>query len=259
MHSLTIFLKENCRLSSPLPMLAVFGIGVALLFWRRSSRIGRSWLTIALLGFWFVSTPTGARLLSAPLVSAAQRLESPDQAAGAQAVVVLGGGIVSHVADGFALDDLGESAARVMEGARVYRLLGDPLVIVSGGNTERLDPPRAEAAAFRDAIVRLGVPVSRVVVEDQGLTTREQAIILRSMLAARHIDRIVLVTAPTHMTRSLATFRALGVNAVPSASRARTDPGAQWSLWPERQSLVASDLAVYDYVSWLYYRLHGWN
>jgi hypothetical protein len=46
---------------------------------------------------------------------------------------------------------------------------------------------------------------------------------------------------------------------VPSASRARTDPGAQWSLWPERQSLVASDLAVYEYVSRFYYRLHGWN
>jgi uncharacterized SAM-binding protein YcdF (DUF218 family) len=182
-----------------------------------------------------------------------------DQAQGAQAVVVLGVGIISYVADGLALDDLGGSALRVIEGARVYRLLGDPLVIVSGGDTEHLDPPRSEAAAFRDAIVKLGVPASRVVVEDQALTTREEALRLKPMLAARRIDRIVLVTAPTHMGRALATFRALGIVAVPSASRLRTDQRVPRSLWPDRESLVISDSAVYDYVGWLYYRLRGWN
>ena len=49
------------------------------------------------------------------------------------------------------------------------------------------------------------------------------------------------------------------MNAVPSASRARTDHRAPGSLWPERRSLVISDMAVYDYVSWFYYWLHGWN
>ena len=60
MNLLVAFLKETCRLSSPLLILAVFGVGVALLFWRRSFRVGRWWLATALLGFWFVSTPTGA-------------------------------------------------------------------------------------------------------------------------------------------------------------------------------------------------------
>jgi uncharacterized SAM-binding protein YcdF (DUF218 family) len=258
MTLLIAFLNESCRLSSPRLMLAVFGVGIALLFWRRSARLGRWWLTIALLVFWFVSTPTGAWLLSEPLAPAARRLDSPDQAAGARAVVVLGGGIVSYVADGLALDDLGGSALRVIEAARVYRLLGDPLVIVSGGNTAHLDPPRSEATAFRDAIVKLGVPASRVIVEDQALTTREEAVRLKPMLAARHVDRIVLVTAPTHMGRSLAAFRALGIAAVPSASRLRTDDRGPGSLWPEHESLLISDSALHDYMGWLYYRLRGW-
>jgi uncharacterized SAM-binding protein YcdF (DUF218 family) len=79
------------------------------------------------------------------------------------------------------------------------------------------------------------------------------------MLAERHIDRIVLVTAPTHMGRALATFRALGIDAIPSASRLRTDQRASISLWPDRESLIISDDAVYDFVSRLYYRLRGWN
>ncbi len=258
MTLLVAFLKENCRLASPPFMLMVFAVGVALLFWRRSSRVGRWWMTAAVVGFWLLSTPTGAWLISEPLTRATPRLESRDEAAGAQAIVVLGGGIISYVTDGLAVDDLGGSALRVIEAARVYRLLGDPLVIVSGGNTAHLDPPRSEASAFRDAIVKLGVPASRVIVEDQALTTREEALRIKPMLAARHIDRVVLVTAPTHMGRSLAAFRAVGIDVVPSASRLRTDRKGSWSLWPEHESIIISDSAVYDYVGWLYYRLRGW-
>jgi hypothetical protein len=95
MNLLIAFLKANCRLSSPLLILAVCVVGVALLFWRRSFRVGRWWLATALFGFWFASTPTGAWLISEPLARATKRVESRDQAQGAQAVVVLDGGIIS--------------------------------------------------------------------------------------------------------------------------------------------------------------------
>jgi uncharacterized SAM-binding protein YcdF (DUF218 family) len=264
-HSLTdvdlfvAFLKDNCRLASPPFMLTVLAAGVALLFSRRLVRVGKWWLTLAVVAFWIASTPVGAWLMSEPLARGTPRIESREQAQGAQAVVVLGGGIVSYVADGFALDDLNGSAPRVIEGARVYRVLGDPPVIVSGGNTVRLDPPRSEASAFRDAIVKLGVPPGRIILEDQGMTTREEALRIKPMLAARHISRVVLVTSPTHMGRSLAAFRAVGIDVVPSVSRLRTDKTVPWSLWPDRESLIVSDSAVYDYAGWLYYRLRGWT
>jgi uncharacterized SAM-binding protein YcdF (DUF218 family) len=256
---LIALVKEHSRLQSLPFMFGVFGAGVALLYWRRSASMGRRWLTAAVIGYWLLSTPMGSWLVSAPLARGAPRLESAEQAAGAQAVVVLGGGIVRYIADGRAIDDLNGSALRVIEAARVYKLLGDPLVIVSGGDTEHLDPPRPEAAAFREAIVRLGVPASRVVVEDQSHTTREEAVILESMLAARHIERFVLVTTPAHMLRSLATFRRVGLNPIPSASRRRSAQHDRfWTLWPDRESLSGSDDALYAYVSWLYYRLRGW-
>src|ERR1035437_9351473 len=84
MNLLIAFLKANCRLATPPLRLAVCVAGIALLFWRRSFRVGRWWLATALFGFWFVSTPTGAWLLSEPLALAAPRLDSPDQAAGAR-------------------------------------------------------------------------------------------------------------------------------------------------------------------------------
>src|SRR5689334_22146861 len=176
MDTLVALLKENFRLASPPFMLVILAVGVALLFRPRRARLGKWWLTLAVAGFWILSTPAGSWLVSEPLARGATRIESREQAKGAQAVVVLGGGITSYVADGLGLDDLGGSAIRVIEGARVYRVLGDPLVIVSGGNTVHLDPPRSEAAAYKDAIIKLGVPPARVILEDQALTTREEAL-----------------------------------------------------------------------------------
>jgi uncharacterized SAM-binding protein YcdF (DUF218 family) len=252
-------LKHYCRLQSPPFMFGVFGVGVALLYWRRSATMGRRWLTAAVIGYWLIATPLGSFVFSAPLVGGAPRLEASGEAAGAQAVVVLGGGIVTYIGDSYAIDDLNGSALRVIEAARVYKLLGDPLVIVSGGDTQRIDPPRSEAAAFRDRIVGLGVPASRVVVEDRSRTTREEVLILKSMLAARHIDRFVLVTTPAHMPRSLGAFRRVGLNPIPSASRRRSaQHDTIWSLWPDRESLANSDDALYAYVGWLYYRMRGW-
>jgi uncharacterized SAM-binding protein YcdF (DUF218 family) len=258
MDMFVALLKENFRLASPPFMLVILAVGVALLFRPRRARLGRWWLALAVAAFWLFSTPAGSWLVSEPLSRGTTRIESREQARGAQAVVVLGGGITSYVADGFGLDDLGGSAVRVIEGARVYRVLGDPLVIVSGGNTVHLDPPRSEASAYKDAIIKLGVPPARVILEDQALTTREEALRIKAMLAERRIGRIVLVTSPTHMGRSLAAFRAVGVDAVPSVSRLRTDKTAPWSPWPDRESLLVSDSAMYNYAGWLYYRLRGW-
>ena len=259
MEPLVEVLKDAGRLTSPQFLVALFAVGVALLYSRRTARWGRRWLVAAVLGYWFLATPVGARVASAPLEWGTTRVESVEQARGAQAVVVLGAGIVSYVADGLALDDLVVSNLRVIEGVRVCRLLGDPLLVVSGGNTQRSAPTRAEGDAFRVAAVQLGIPAARIVVEKTARTTREQALLIKALVAARHIDRFVLVTSALHMNRSLGAFRAVGLDPVPSASRLRGDTGdAFWTLKPTRQSLLISDGAIYEYSAWLYYWGQGW-
>ena len=253
------YLKGSWRLSSPFFLLDLVTIGVVLLYLPRTRAWGRRWLTAAVAGFWFVATPLGSSLLSAPLTRNTPRIESVDQAGGADVIVVLGGGTDVYQADGMGLDDLEESALSVIEGARLYQLLGDPMVIVSGGNTDRLEQARSEAEAFERAIVELGVPPERVTVEDRSMTTRDQALILKTMLAAWNVERFILVTSPTHMSRSLATFRAAGLSPVPSAARLRTDrPAPWWTVVPDRESMQLSDSAAYEYAAWIYYRLRRW-
>ena len=249
--------KQYLRISSLDTMLIVLGIGVAMSHLRPTSSWGRRWLTASVLAYWVASTPFGSWIIAAPVMRTG-RIESRQQAEGAQAVVVLGGGIRSYLADGLAVDDLQSSALRVIETARVYKLLENPFVIVSGGPTQQIEPLRAEAIPLRDAMITLGVPASRVLVEDRSMTTRDEAVLVKAILNERHIDRFVLVTSPVHMGRSLASFRSVGLTPIPSASASWSEqPRRSW--WePQGDLLGLSDEAVYEYLAWLYYWYRGW-
>ena len=257
MTSALTIVKDNLHLTSPVPLLML--VGIALLFHRRTILWGRRWVVAAFFAYWALSTPIGSWLVTLPLAHGQRRVQTASDAEGARAVVVLGQGIASHSADGLAIDDLGASALRVIEGVRVYHVLGDPLLIVSGGNTLRKNPPRPEAEAFRNAAIALGVPPARVIAEDESLTTREEAIVIKRMLTARHIDRLVLVTSPLHMRRSIAAFRAAGLDPLPSAARLRGNLDKSfWSLVPDRESLNLSDHALYECAALVYYWSRGW-
>ena len=251
-------LKVGWRVSAPLLLVTLLAVGVLLLYVRRAPTAGRRWLAAVVLLYWILSTPIGAMLLSAPLTAGHGRVETREQAAGATAVVVLGGGIVSYMADGMVIDDLMASSLRVIEGVRLYKLLGDPLLVVSGGNTQLLDPPRPEGEAFREAAERLGVPSTRILADNESLTTREQALTMKRLLADRGIDRFVVVTSQLHMGRALKAFRAAGLHPMPSASSFSSDDDALWNLLPKRRSLMLSDSAIYEYAAWVYYWARGW-
>jgi uncharacterized SAM-binding protein YcdF (DUF218 family) len=252
-------LKDNFHLLSVRQMLLGLGIGIALLYSRRTERWGRRWLLAMLFGYWVLATPLGSWLIAAPLMRERSRVATAADATGAHAVVVLGGGIVSRATDDMILDDLIASGLRVIEGVRVYRLLDDAVLIVSGGNSQRLVPPRPESGAMMRAALDLGVPRDRIVQEDRSLTTQEQVGEICRILASRHLDRFVLVTSPLHMRRSMALFRAAGMHPVASASPLRDDTDTWfWTIAPDRESLAVADGAIYEYVATAYYWLRGW-
>jgi uncharacterized SAM-binding protein YcdF (DUF218 family) len=259
METVVDLLKEMGRVAQPIFVVLVFGTGVALLCVRRTSALGRRWLAAALIGYWALATAPVSQLLSAPLARGHRRVENAADAHGATAVVVLGGGVVTRAADGAAVDDLFSSALRLIEGVRVWRLLPDAVLIVSGGHTQQNMPARAEAEALRDAALRLGVPPQRIVMEDQSMTTREQAIRLKPLLAARGVTRFVLVTSSTHMSRSMAAFRSVGLDPTESAARLRNDGSSgAFSVYPDREALQLSDSAIYEYAATVYYWARGW-
>ena len=70
---------------------------------------------------------------------------------------------------------------------------------------------------------------------------------------------IVLVTSPTHMARSVAVFRAAGLDVVPSLAPFKPDHASESLRWmPSDLGLWHLDTVVYDIAATWYYRLRGW-
>jgi uncharacterized SAM-binding protein YcdF (DUF218 family) len=254
------FLKTDVRLGSPLMVVVMLAALTIWLYVRPPSKAARRGVLLLCLGYWIFSAPLGAYLLTAGLSRGVTPIESAAAAQGADLVVVLGGGANTYSAGGEVIGQLTPgSAFRVLEGVRLYRLLGPTRVIVSAGQPRPDLVLRAESQVMRGALLRLGVPEDRIEEESASKTTHDQAVLLAPGLIARGARRFVLVTSPAHMARALAVFRAAGLDPVPSAAAVQSEGVAQppW-LMPNETSQALSNSAIYEYAALVYYWWSGW-
>lgn len=253
------FAKQALGPASPLTIFLILATGVVVLYARPASRLARWFFTAALVGFWLLTTPVGAGLLAAGLSHGLTQIQTAEQAGGADAVVVLSAGAITVRAGGHVVGTLTRPALlRVLEAARVSKLIDARLVVASGG-TSRPDLLLPESRMLRDALIDAGVPPERIVEESVSRTTREQAEQVPPVLRAHGIRRFVLVTSPVHMRRAIALFRSAGLDPVPSVSLMRSEhQKAPPLLLPSQDALDLSNAAVYDYAAWVYYWWNGW-
>jgi uncharacterized SAM-binding protein YcdF (DUF218 family) len=254
------FLKQTLRPAQISCVLALLTPGVLLLFVPPLARWGRRWLAIVALFYWGLSTPIGTGLLVRTLRGPYQPLTSADQARGARVVVMLGSGSMNLRSSGRQLSAVtGDAGLRVLEAARLFGVLGGPLVIASGGVTEH-DPAAApESIALQSALMSVGVPMERILLESESKNTHDEALIIKRMLAERGVTTFILVTSPLHMTRSLRTFEREGMHPIPSPAqlipdRVRPDP----LLLPSDMWLSIGDVAIYEWLARGYYWWRGW-
>ena len=262
MEPMVIQLLKDC-LPGSIPFLVLaFFVGLTLLNSSRTDRWGRRWLWGLFLLYLGFSLPAVSRLLAAPLGWGLTSLQKVEDARGANTIVVLDASTDRYWNGRTLLLEMpsGASALRTLEAARVYRLLaGNPLVVVSGGDPAATPGQAAEGSALRDALVKLGVPYERILLDSDSQNTRAHAVNLVRLLRSRDISRFVLVTSPTHMRRALWAFRAEGADLIPSPSPSPVDDKYGWgAFWPSSKSLAYAHSAIYDYVGLLYYWSHRW-
>lgn len=247
-------LKMSARPTSVTFVIVVLAIGVAMAFLRRTAPLARWYFLAAFAGFWMCSTPACVDRLIAWNSGDFRPLAHASDARGARIVVVLGGGHrAARVGDYVVNETSGTTPFRVIEGARLYRLLDHPTIILSGGNTGTDPMAPSESEAMRDAIVPLGVPADHLVLERESKNTLGQAALVSRLLADRIREPIVLVTTPMHMRRALSMFRKAGLDAVPSVSAYRSDRPAPRRWLPNDATFLAMDLFVYDVAANIYY------
>jgi uncharacterized SAM-binding protein YcdF (DUF218 family) len=226
-----------------------------------SPRPRRALLTISLL-YLLVSIPAVTTLASRVLLVGRAPLARGDvPSSGRTAIVVLGsGGLTARDWDRNAYSIVDKwAAARVLEASRIFHAIDPPWVISSGGRVHPDDPAVPSGESMRDALVQLGVPRDRIVVETQSRTTHEEAVVIAPMLRSLDIDHVVLVTSDTHMLRSVCTFRAAGVDSIAAIARnPEADAPPRMRFSPGDRGLQAFGGIAHEIWGIAYYFVRGW-
>jgi uncharacterized SAM-binding protein YcdF (DUF218 family) len=198
--------------------------------------------------------------ISRILVVGYRQFSTLDAGPGRTAIVVLGSG--ASPVRGWDQESLPVmspiDAARIIETFRVYRRSADAWVISSGGAVSAAPGAPTTGAMMEEMLVRLGVPSSRILVESESRTTREEAVLVAPMLRLIHPDHVILVTSDIHMRRALGAFRSANVIATPAIAR---DPYmGGWETWglPTTQGLAFTADVLHEIVGLGYYAARGW-
>jgi uncharacterized SAM-binding protein YcdF (DUF218 family) len=99
--------------------------------------------------------------------------------------------------------------SRVQVAAELWQQQRAPLVFVSGRN---------DAIEIGQMLEGAGVPAAAIDGEPCSATTNENAEFTAALLQPQGMKRLILVTDPPHMARSLLTFRSLGFAVTPHPS-----------------------------------------
>lgn len=236
-------------------------VGVLWLCAARASAWPRRWLIAASIFFWVASTAAVPLGLSKALAWGYSPLTRDAVPVGRTAVVLLGSGsfrMRDWAGGGFDLvDRIG--AARLVEAARVFRLVNADYLISSGGRLVLTDRTTDSGSSMAEALVTLGVPRERIVVENKSGTTRHEAVLIKEILAARPVDNVVLVTSHVHMRRSVGTFRAVGIPVIPAIDREPAPFDMWWEmLIPTDKGLEETGLVMHELAGLVRYRVSGW-
>jgi len=170
---------------------------------------------------------------------------APDTA-GAQAIVVLGSGLIRPVAEYGGETATDRTLIRIRRGAQLARETQLPL-LVSGGRPAHAE--LSEAAVMADILAReFGQPVRWR--EEESLDTAGNARLSARLLAPEGINRIVLVTQAFHMPRARLLFEAQGFEVIPAPTHFVSRNGGGFEV----SSLLPSAAALHN----AYYALHEW-
>jgi uncharacterized SAM-binding protein YcdF (DUF218 family) len=117
-----------------------------------------------------------------------------------------------------------------------------------------------EAEAGRLFLLDLGVPEGAILLEDEALTTRGNAVFVAELLEQQSIEGLLLVTSALHMRRSVAAFRAVGLDPVPVATDFEVSSGELGlrDFLPSAAALSSSTRAVHEWVGYWVYWWRGW-
>lgn len=247
------FIKFLTWLASPIGLLtwlSLIALGLRLL--NKAPRTRLLFSLIAIIQLLFFATPVVSNRLNDGLDAKARQLETQNKGGPYAAIVLLGGMIDYDPLTGTV--NFGNTVDRLWYAAELYRHGLSDKIIVSGGNeiADRYPNAPTQAHLMRNALIKLGVPDSAIILEPEALTTRQHMPLVKALFQDKQLHgRLAIVTSANHMPRAMMNAQEAGLVAdacptdwaMPLSSRTLLN---QWL--PRSKYLLESELAIKEWV-----------
>ena len=174
-------------------------------------------------------------------------------------IIVLGGPINARMSAARGSLSITGEVERFLEGAALARRHPAAKLVFTGGNPSLLhdDPPESFYAT--QLFEQLGVPKSRLILEDQSRNTEENAVFAKRLVEPKPGERWLLVTSAMHMPRAVGVFRKAGFPVEAYPVDWRTLPGASLLYVPRDllNGVAALDAVSHELVGMFAYWITG--
>jgi uncharacterized SAM-binding protein YcdF (DUF218 family) len=219
------------------PLILIF---LGVLFLRPLPKVGRASVVAGALALLGLSLP----VVSTSLVQVLDDNPALDllRPSGAQAIVILGGGVRPDAQE-YGGDTLGRlTLERVRYGALVSRKIRLP-VLVTGGAVSDTMPEAVLMKRSLEEEFGIGVQWS----EPRSRNTHENAVFSAEILRHAGIQRVILVAHSFDMRRATAEFADAGLAVIPAATGIPSTQPSRWTDWvPTVPALQSSYWALYE-------------
>ncbi len=169
-------------------------------------------------------------------------------------IILLGGGIVQGAPDltgaGFPSDLM---LGRMVTAVRLAKRLDLPIIATGGKGLGSLE---AEAPVIKRVLMDLGVPGSRIFMDDKASDTMENARFSKAICLENNFTRPILVTSAYHMKRSLLSFKRAGLDVAPYPAAFKSSPRVRrhWSeILPSAGALSSVSMCMHELLGILFY------
>lgn len=255
MSMITSFLSESIQPIALLWLCCLLSWFRA--FWHQHRKSAFAFFVISLLFFVIGSTPLSARL--AHRLEAAYILESWNAVPNADALVVLGAGLIPSNND-LNRFNLKRETDRIITAFELVRRGKTKALVFGGGRMG--EGMLSEGEHLQMWFNNWKIAKTKTFILPDSQNTHDEALATKSLADKRNWNSILLVTSATHMARAEATFRATGLNVIPIACDFEGSSHLQcfggWHLFPQLSNFNLMQSYLHEVVGWIYYDYRGW-
>lgn len=235
-------------------ILAILLIGLFLVSMTRRQKTGKIVVLIGVLFLGMLSYDAVSDKLLQPLEYQYPPLFSLENIQNVKWIVVLGGGHISDPKLPITSQISKNSLVRLVEGIRIYNGLPKSKLILSGGSVfEKI----SNAEVLAEVAIAIGVKKEDLILEDVSKDTEDEVRLIQQIVGQ---EWFVLVTSASHMPRSMALFKRLGMHPIPAPTDhlvkecKKISPGM---FYPSANGLCKAERAFYEYLGLAWAKLRG--